>query len=135
MAWNNYNKQGATGEGFEADDAYEINPTLYANRIIQGIIDAPLKALEGNKPFDEGLFSYTLGVETLELLCRANHWIGGEGDQYDTKLKEKIALMKSELDAEKVYARRDAKISKIKFELLLTRILDTRMKEGDIKVK
>lgn len=133
MAWNNYGK-GNQGMDFESDDAYEINPTKYANSIIQGIIDAPVKALENNKSFDEGLMAYTLGVENLELLCRANKWINGPGDDYEVKLKEKKLEIQKDLDAEKVLPRRDAKISKIKFELLFSRILDTRMKEGASKV-
>lgn len=133
MGWGNYGK-GNSGTDIESEDAYEINPTVYANQIIKGIIEAPIKALEGGKPFDEGLYSYTLGVENLELLCRANHWIGGEHDTYDEDLKKKVLEMKADLDKENVMARKDAKISKIKFELLLTRILDTRMKEGKLKV-
>lgn len=133
MAGWNQNRNNSSSD-FESDDAYEINPTKYANQIIQGIIDAPIKALENGKQFDEGLYAYTLGVENLELLCRANKWIGGDGDNYDASLKEKLLKIKTELDNEKVVARRDAKISKIKYELLLTRILDTRMKEGSLKV-
>lgn len=133
MAWGNYGKTNQSTD-FESDDAYEINPTKYANQIIQGIIDAPIKALENGKPFDEGLYAYTLGVENLELLCRANNWVGGPGDNYKVELKAKLDEIKTELDNEKVLARRDAKISKIKYELLLTRILETRMKEGNLKV-
>lgn len=132
MPFHNYQKAGSSD--FDSDEAYEINPTVYANQIIRGIIEAPTKALENNKPFDEGLYVYTLGVENLELLCRANHWIGRDGDTYEKELTDKINKIIKEIEAEKVMARKDAKISKIKFELLLTRILDTRMKEGNLPV-
>lgn len=132
MAWNNSNRTAISD--VEIEDSFEINPSVYANRIIGGVIDAPIKALEGNKTFNEGLYAYVMGIQTLELLCRANLWIGGVGDDYDKILVERIASIKTEIDAEKIPVRRDAKISKIKFELLLQRILETRTKEAAMRV-
>lgn len=134
MAFNKYNQpQQNNFLDVDAED-FEINPHRYANKIIDGIIEAPIKALENNKSFDDGLMGYTIYVEMLETLARANHWIGNEKDNYQELVSKKLAEEKANLDAEKNMIRKDAKISKIKFEFLLEKILNTRAKEKDVIV-
>lgn len=134
MAFNKYNQpQQNNFLDVDAED-FEINPHRYANKIIDGIIEAPIKALENNKSFDDGLMAYTIYVEMLETLARANHWIGNVKDDYQEQLSKKLEEQKGTLDAEKNVIRKDSKISKIKFELLMEKILNTRAKEKDVIV-
>lgn len=134
MAFNKYNQpQQNNFLDVDAED-FEINPHRYANKIIDGIIEAPIKALENNKSFDDGLMAYTIYVEMLETLARANHWIGNAKDDYQELVTKKLAEEKVNLDFEKIMVRKDAKISKIKFEFLLEKILNTRAKEKDVIV-
>lgn len=128
MPWPNQKQNQSWGTEKEE---YDVDPATYADYLIKQIITSLSDAIQSGKTMEQGYTLYAVNVDMLELLCRANKWLG---DDYENNVINKITELGLKKEDYERDPRTTLRIAKVKFSILLNEIFSSRMKDEELSM-